>query len=77
MEFINSVMRQQDQGHGRQLRYRPELVADLTDDTGKLAQGGPRTASRRRHGAVRRDLLRLHEKSCSRISRATNSAAPW
>ena len=36
-----------------------ELVADLTDDTQKLEQGDPRAAAGRRHGAVRRDLLRL------------------
>lgn len=39
VEFINSVMRQQDRAIVVSFDTGPELVADLTNDTGKLAKG--------------------------------------
>ena len=42
-----------------------ELVADLTDDTDKLAQADSRPAARRRHRALRRDLLRLPRQAAA------------
>ena len=77
IQFINSVVRpRQDKAHdGRASTPRPNCVADLIDDTTKLAKIVREPASGRRHGALRRHLFRLAATSCSRTSRATNSAA--
>ena len=78
IEFVNSVMRpEQDKAMVVSFDTGAELVADLTDDHREAGQCDPRAASGRRHGAVRRHLLRLPRQADAGSAALTSSAAPW
>ena len=60
IEFIHSVVHaKQDKAMVVSFDSSAELVADLIDDSDEAGTRDPRPASGRRHGALRRDLLRL------------------
>ena len=75
VEFINSVMRPQDKAVVVSFDTGPELVADLTNDTAS-SPSRPRVCVPAAERRFTTPYSTPAGTSCSRISRATNSAAP-